>query len=80
MEGLARLLGPVEMPEDACQLGLRLDRTRRECDGGLRFRKRLIQMLILQGQLRPRDVVQRRRQRDLEVPVAGEQSIFNPGQ
>lgn len=78
LEGLARF-EPIQLAENVSQFGLRLHRTRRECDRGLRFGKRLIQMLALHRKLRPRDMVQRRSQRDVEAPVEYEQSSFNHG-
>jgi hypothetical protein len=79
LERLARFLWLVQLPQDIPQLGLRLDRRRRERDGGLRFGKRVIQMLALRSQLRTRDMVQQCRQWDIEVSVEDEPSIFNHG-
>src|SRR5579864_6052493 len=79
LKSLTRFFGPLQPPQDVAQLRLRLNRPRRESDRGLRFGKRLIQMVVLHRQLRTRDVVQRRSQRDLEVSVEDKQSIFNRG-
>src|SRR5579872_1133903 len=67
----------LQTRQNITESSLRLGRVGGQRCSGLRLRKRVVETVISHRDLRPRDVIQRGSQRNVEVAVVDENSVFN---